>query len=500
MAASPRSSTSFDSFSSGRESPIHGFDSSAALILVTDSDGTPNSASFDFSSDDEAEGDSDQLERLRSSSIPPLSSISVFLYLLAPFLKLGALLVPDGGLPLKISIPALVFFAALSAFSRQIWYMLARYVRRAELEEIVLETFARGRGKETRRWALRHVVRIAIGIMRVMLAALYMRAAVDVLLPLIPQTLLLSSHITVAVLLAIAVSPIYFASSLGARSVIYASWASIAAYAAWFAFTTYMHAKGMLVTSAGSASLGILWQGISTIVFTFTTASTIPLYSSLKGALQPGNASPKRSQSFKLLSTLSVGFALLLILPLAFFQSSPSPPSIPTRTPKVFAAFFNAGALTLSIPSILITCPSLPSRVSIRRATNFPLSKSLLYLLTLCLSVLPTSWVKVLSDVLLVLAFISTYLVPAFIHITIHNFRRPLSIIVPPNTPATSSSQAQLEASESRNDELLQRKERTLQRRRLGRRLVWDVGVWMLLVPVGGGGLVWAGGRVAGRW
>lgn len=51
-----------------------------------------------------------------------------------------------------------------------------------------------------------------------------------------------------------------------------------------------------------------------------------------------------------------------------------------------------------------------------------------------------------------------------------------------------------------RGDELLQRKERMLQRRRLGRRIVWDIAVWVLLVPVGGGGVVWAVGRVLGRW
>ena len=82
------------------------------------------------------------------------------------------------------------------------------------------------------------------------------------------------------------------------------------------------------------------------------------------------------------------------------------------------------------------------------------------------------------------------------IHIVIHNFRRPLSIVMPPGTP----SRPGMQRSESYNDELLQRKERTLQRRRLARRIAWDVGVWVLLLPVGGGGLVWAAGRVLRRW
>ncbi len=182
---SPRSSTSSDSFASGRASPINGFDSSAALIIVPDSEDsdTPNGGvSFDFSSeDDDTEDESDlQLERIRDSPIPPLSSISVFLYLLAPFTKLGALLVPSADLPLNVALPAFVLFAVLAAFTRQLWYMLARYVRRADLEEIVLETFARGRGKETRRAFLRQLVRFFTGLLRVLVAALYLRCTFPV--------------------------------------------------------------------------------------------------------------------------------------------------------------------------------------------------------------------------------------------------------------------------------------------------------------------------------
>ena len=185
MDAPPRPSTDSDadSFVSGRSSPLNGFDSSAALILVTDvEDSSAHSASFAFSPDD---GDEDlledqadlALERLRTSSIPPLASPSAFLYLLAPYLKLGALLAPATGLPARVAVPALLLFAALSAFTRQIWYMLARYVRRADFEEILLETFARGRGKEGRRMTLRRIVRLCVGVFRVAVAALYLRCA-----------------------------------------------------------------------------------------------------------------------------------------------------------------------------------------------------------------------------------------------------------------------------------------------------------------------------------
>ena len=174
MPASPRSSTDSDSFDSRGISPSDVFDPSAALILVPDTEDA--AAAFDFSSDEEEPGQADlQAERVRNSSIPPLSSTSIYLYLLAPFLKLGALLIPSLDIPLRAAAPALLLFAALSVFTRHLWYMLARYVRRTDMEEIVLETFARGRGREGRRMALRHVVRLSMQIMRVSLAALYLR-------------------------------------------------------------------------------------------------------------------------------------------------------------------------------------------------------------------------------------------------------------------------------------------------------------------------------------
>ncbi|KAH9948870.1 hypothetical protein B0H21DRAFT_206093 [Amylocystis lapponica] len=501
MSTSPRSSRSSGSFASGRQSPIHGFDSSAALILVPESEEGANSAPFDFSSDDETEDETNiQSERAQPSSVPPLSSITVFLYLLSPCLKLGALLVPAGDLPLKVALPVLFFFAALSALTRQIWYMLARYVRRADLEEIILETYARERGREGMRWLLRQVVRFNAGVFRILLSSMYLRASADILLPLVPKEL---TQASMTIILAVAASPLYFGRSLASKRVIYATWLSVASWVAWFSCTAYARGKGIAVPTGNSTSLGVLWQDVSTIAFAFTTSSTVSLYAALRGTIQSVNTRPKRSQSFKLLSALSVGLAVLCILPLVLFQASGTPAASqesPSTTVKYLTAVSNAATLTLSIPSVLITAPSLPIPFSIRRVTDFPLSKIIIYLVVLALSVTPLSVSSVLSDVVLVLAFLSTYMLPAFLHITLHNFKRPLSIIVPPNTPSPNSGARTAAASDSRHDELLQRKERTLQRRRLGRRLVWDLGVWVLLVPVGGGGLVWAAGRIARKW
>lgn len=159
--------------------------------------------------------------------------------------------------------------------------------------------------------------------------------------------------------------------------------------------------------------------------------------------------------------------------------------------------------------------PALPVPLSVRRHTILPVSKIILFFVTYLVAFSYGTVSRAMCDVLLVLAFLSTFTAPgtslrnldsicyvnnlaALIHIVVHNFRRPLAIVMPA-TPAVPSHPS-LNRSESYNDELLQRKERTLQRRRFARRILWDIGVWTLLVPVSGGALVWSVGRLAGRW
>lgn len=170
--ASPRSQRSSDSFSDD------GGDPESALILVHDQeDQDDNDASgFEFSSDEE-EREEDEFEHTRGASVTPLSPAAVFVYLLSPLLKLGALLsiFDVSYVPLKFLIPGVLFFAALCTFSRQIWYMLSRYVRRTDIEDVFLETFAKGRAREGRRDVLRLLVRFCTAILRILLVALYLR-------------------------------------------------------------------------------------------------------------------------------------------------------------------------------------------------------------------------------------------------------------------------------------------------------------------------------------
>jgi len=153
-------------------------------------------------------------------------------------------------------------------------------------------------------------------------------------------------------------------------------------------------------------------------------------------------------------------------------------------------AISSAANLILTIPAVLVTIPPLSSPSTGRR-TSSTISKIIIYVVTTVLSVLPRKATVVLFDLYLVLSLLSTYVLPAFLHITVHYFRRPLSIVLPTSVTRTGDGEG---------DELLRRKERSLQRRRLGRRLVWDVVSWVSVLPFGVGGSVWAVGRLLGKW
>lgn len=95
------------------------------------------------------------------------------------------------------------------------------------------------------------------------------------------------------------------------------------------------------------------------------------------------------------------------------------------------------------------------------------------------------------------MAYLGTYIAPCVLHVSQHFFKRPLAIIVPRSQARTrtlSSLSASDRGSRSNepdtgdappprgDDELLLRKERALQRRQLRKRIVWDVGVWSVLL------------------
>lgn len=146
------------------------------LVLVNEVD-SPNEE-LDFSSDDEmSDHFSARLDRLNSSAIPPLPPTLVFLYLSVPYLKSGPMFLAFSDAPLSHTIPTLLVCALFAALTRQLWYLLARYLRKTDTEDVILDILARGVGKERTRFLLRTIVRVGTSALRILLASVYLRGS-----------------------------------------------------------------------------------------------------------------------------------------------------------------------------------------------------------------------------------------------------------------------------------------------------------------------------------
>lgn len=480
---------------------LSALDSSSALILVHDDDDETSPLNFDSEiddEDDEEDGSTPQFD-VRRASTPPLGPGLVLLYLLVPYLKLGAMFIPHTETPLKYGLPALFAFAGLAAFAKHILYKLSRYTRTAELEDVILDICAKGRGKERRRHLFRGLIRTGTGGLRVLLATVYLRESVQVLLPLLDNTVSITTRLGLTAIFAIIILPLSFAQSLASKPIVYTTWLSLVTYVAWLACITYAYLNKIPLVNSGWLRAGTFWQGLVTTAFAFTSSSTLSLYSSLRGSYQPmSTAKQSKFRSFKLLSVLSVALAILLTFPLVIFSSNPHVPAplVAPRQPALLAIpILNASNLLLGIPALLVTAPPLPIPDRVRHATTIPISRILLSILVFALTLVPARVSTTLSDILLVFALTSTYFLPALLHVVAHFFRRPIAIVVPqvPGTPLPSQPRS------NPADELLLRKEHALQKRQFRKRIVWDLGVWLLLVG-GVAGLAAAVGRVAGEW
>ncbi|KAF5382499.1 hypothetical protein D9615_003049 [Tricholomella constricta] len=489
------STSSVSSSDSSCSSPrLSALDSSSALILVHDED--DEISPFHFDSDDDEDDHTSQFD-VRTPSTPPLGPTLVLLYLLVPYLKLGAMFLPHTETPLKYGLPSLFAFAGLAAFARQILYMLSRYTRTAELEDVILDICAKGRGRERRRSILRSITRAGTGGLRVLLATVYLRESVQVLLPLLSNSKSTALRLGLTAILAFAILPLSFAQSLGSKRLIFTTSLSVVTYIAWLACIVYAYVHRYPLANSGWLRTGTLWQGIIAVAFAFTSSSTLSLYSSLRGSYHPVTTTKtSKFRSFKALSVISITLAILLTLPLVVFSANPHVPATLTtpRPPALFIIpILNAATLLLGIPALIVTTPTLPIPDRIRHSSTIPVSRTLLSILVTALALVPAKVSTVFSDILLLCALTSTYFLPALLHVVAHFFRRPLAIVVPqvPGTPAPGS--------QSPADELLLRKERALQKKQFRKRIVWDLGVWLLLVG-GGAGFVTAIGRVAGQW
>ena len=181
---------------------------------------------------------------------------------------------------------------------------------------------------------------------------------------------------------------------------------------------------------------------------------------------------------------------------------SPSlPQGIPTpHTLQIISASLSSATLVLGIPALVVTTPALPLPERIARTAIFNISRALILIIVVLLTLSPPDASTNLNIVLVVMTLTSTYFLPAFFHISIHIFKRPLAIVVPPRTPliqTPSHSQTSLPPTLNASpcvvhDDLLLRKERALQKRQFRKRIVWDVGAWVLL----GASVTWVAGAV----
>jgi len=468
------------------------------LIVLVPDDEDDIDTPFYFSDGDEeeAEYDTAQLDWLASSATP-LSTALVQLYLVSPFLGLGGMFIPDGNKSHSWTIAAVCVFTVLSTFARYIWYLLTRYLRKIHLEDIIADAFAKGHTKERLRARLRTAVRVGEWVMKVFLATLFLRVSVNLILPLTPETDLLSSRCFWTAVLLLGVLPFSTARTLASKRAVIPTILSVITYVRWFACTAYSHGKGNLEASAGWTTLGSLWDGISTAAFGFTASSTVSLYSSLKAGHLNHRHKTRTYQSFRTLLVMSALVSFALISPLALFTSAPFSADNAKTFPRPLRAILHASTVVLTLPQILVKTPTIPLPFRSRHVTHASISHLVSAAVIFVLAAATPELFHVLSNVTLVLTLAGTYLLPAAIHITLHYIRRPLSIILPPQV---QSAQETADPSPTVNDPLLQRKERLLQRRRLYRRLIWDIGNWILLIPVSGGGLIWAGGRLANKW
>ncbi|KAF8133824.1 hypothetical protein EV363DRAFT_1397236 [Boletus edulis] len=464
-------------------------DSTSRLILLPNTD--DNDSLEEYIADDEDNNEDNDPQPGVNQLHPPLPPSVVFLYLLSPYLRLGAIYASDiGNISLTYGLTGLVVAAALSAFCRQIWFLLGRYLRKSSTEDMLIYIFARRRRRVLKHGLARYTFTITSGLFRLLLAAMYLRDSVrSALLLKIPELTPSLSPLTISIAL-----------SLGSKTIVYTTGLS------WLVALSRSYPS---LPNLSSFQRGVLWNEISSFAFACTTAMTVPLSASMIAGTPPVPHASRnaRARSFQLLEPA------LLIFPLV---------KASTVMSDNILLGLRIATLVLSIPSVVVSITSLPLHGVAYRFIRTDLALSVITIVIFALSLVPPTIASILDDVMLFVAVFAAFLLPgmfspffsemetqirgdgslALAHITIHYFRRPLSIVVPQARPSPSTprrSNFERSPSPSR-DPLLQRKERHLQRRRFGKRLLWDVAIWTVLLPICVCVLVWAVGRLAQRW
>lgn len=183
----------------------------------------------------------------------------------------------------------------------------------------------------------------------------------------------------------------------------------------------------------------------------------------------------------------------LLLLPLFLVDLEVAPPN----------PVLNSLVLLCGIPPVwaISLSPRLPNSGMYPSASRW--RYGLWILIVLVAIAVPPVVARIMRHIVIICILLIAYLIPASLHIIVHVFRPPLSILISVDDNETFDAEGSPTTENRRDpepDSLLRRKERSLQRKRLGRRIVWDLGVWIVLVPVGVVTGVWAMGGLLGRW
>lgn len=324
-----------------------------------------------------------------------------------------------------------------------------------------------------------------------------------------------------------------------------------------------------IFTSSNTLPLYASTKGtVQPLLFDTNTPLALPINgTALPASRKDGSLKQPLYRSFKFLSSTSAFLAAALILPLVGFAAYPNEnPRAPasmiksliyteqypgrrslhwsgdsspaTRIQCYITPALASLTILFGVPQLLITIPTFPPgsfqwfQVGYRHG-SMPealsrmlqvFKKSIVPLLLVALTIITTSFelttaVRVLTITLTILA---TYYIPAILHVLVHTFKSPLSIVLPStyfsssfattsaarhsymdlpapgsnsgiditsslgpgnnNTQSVTSAcpQARHTNTQPENDDLLQRKERALQKRQMRRRIVWDIWAWAI--------------------
>ncbi|KDN50084.1 hypothetical protein RSAG8_01420, partial [Rhizoctonia solani AG-8 WAC10335] len=374
-----------------------------------------------------------------SSNAPALRPLLIIPFLISPCLKLGTTYIPRA-VDLAGPVPALVGLAGmavLSAFASQVWVLLGRYVSRWTIEEIVAEAIIRNPGRRGSPKD-RWKRRIRKGTRGLRGLPKFTR-----------------SH-----------------------------------------------------TEAGT------WETISILSSAFANQLLVlPLYTALatnyaaKPTFAPRPRTRRMITSFPVLLAVStvISIALtvpLILAPLTKHAAPPDPAAIPTvllrlALQETVSRKLEAAIPTIQVFALLLAVPPLFAGVIVPRIRQRAYRWVLFFSSVLLAAIIPGRKAG-LSGLAMTLSLLTCYVLPALLHAIFHGLRRPRSILFTHSTvPAITSSEPS-----GGNDPglLLQHKERSLQRRRLARRVLWDIGVWAVLGPVGIAATVWTAGRAISAW